>query len=608
MKELTLLADSRAPLAFHLETSAAVAHWNLRDVPGDHISLPALCDARLTEIRREHAAWACRTGLRPVEGALLHEHFQAGEKLSMWWCSLLYERHPKMTPLLYEIYKLRTLEHLLDEGGFTALRLVGGDDRLCETLLALCQATGRQFADYHDPKCRDGRYRSRLRRIYEACPSLLRAAGRFLHWWFRVRLPLRPRGGALPTLPPAHVTTGTIATYFPNVDMEAAAAGRFRSRYWEGLHDALCAAAARTPVRWLFIRFPSPQMDLAGCIRMRDRLRAARQDGVSFHYLEEFLTTADLRAAWKRFLRLAWTSRRLEASMRELCRFEGSRLNFWAYMAEDWAETFRGWRCLERCLQQRGIDNYVKAAGPQRWFTFPLENCPWERMLTHAAHTTPGAGGPVYGAQHSTIRPTDFRYFDDPVTFTDSACAPFQPDRICANGQGALRQWQAAGVPQERLELVEALRYMYLVDARKSAVPPQEGQTHHRLLVVTGFFADETADHVRLLARDENPHNTGYACDDLPRASIVPPAEWRSRYYVRVMVEDEPGVLRDLAGCMADQGVSMAQVIQRTDEGKGVPLVFMTHETTEEAMSTALQRTLDTGMLRQPAVYFRVLD
>ena len=49
MKELTLLADSRAPLAFHLETSAAVAHWNLRDVPGDHISLPALCDARLTE-------------------------------------------------------------------------------------------------------------------------------------------------------------------------------------------------------------------------------------------------------------------------------------------------------------------------------------------------------------------------------------------------------------------------------------------------------------------------------------------------------------------------------------------------------------------------------
>lgn len=163
MKELTLLADSRAPLAFHLETSAAVAHWNLRDVPRRPYlaACPVRCPADGDPARARRMG--LRTGLRPVEGALLHEHFQAGEKLSMWWCSLLYERHPKMTPLLYEIYKLRTLEHLLDEGGFTALRLVGGDDRLCETLLALCQATGRQFADYHDPKCRDGRYRSRLR-------------------------------------------------------------------------------------------------------------------------------------------------------------------------------------------------------------------------------------------------------------------------------------------------------------------------------------------------------------------------------------------------------------------------------------------------------------
>ena len=85
-----------------------------------------------------------------------------------------------------------------------------------------------------------------------------------------------------------------------------------------------------------------------------------------------------------------------------------------------------------------------------------------------------------------------------------------------------------------------------------------------------------------------------------------------TKYEIILYWSEEDGAyiaeVPELAGCMADQGVSMAQVIQRTDEGKGVPLVFMTHETTEEAMSTALQRTLDTGMLRQPAVYFRVLD
>ena len=109
------------------------------------------------------------------------------------------------------------------------------------------------------------------------------------------------------------------------------------------------------------------------------------------------------------------------------------------------------------------------------------------------------------------------------------------------------------------------------------------------------------------VARDERPNNTGFVNKELPKASIVPPEEWRSCYYVRVMVQDTPGVLRDLSGCMAAEGISMAQVIQKSDEGNGVPLVFMTHETTARAMSDALQRTMDAGLLKEPAVYFRVL-
>ena len=109
------------------------------------------------------------------------------------------------------------------------------------------------------------------------------------------------------------------------------------------------------------------------------------------------------------------------------------------------------------------------------------------------------------------------------------------------------------------------------------------------------------------VARDERPNNTGFVGKELPKASIEPPEEWRSCYYVRVMVQDTPGVLRDLSGCMAAEGISMAQVIQKSDEGNGVPLVFMTHETTARAMSDALQRTMDAGLLKEPAVYFRVL-
>lgn len=110
------------------------------------------------------------------------------------------------------------------------------------------------------------------------------------------------------------------------------------------------------------------------------------------------------------------------------------------------------------------------------------------------------------------------------------------------------------------------------------------------------------------VARDERPNNTGFAENELERAAIVPPDEWRSPYYVRVMVADAPGVLRDISGCMAAEGISVAQMIQKADDGaSGVPLVFMTHETTARSMSGALRRAADAGLLREPAVYYRVL-
>ncbi|MCR5259164.1 MAG: homoserine dehydrogenase [Desulfovibrio sp.] len=110
------------------------------------------------------------------------------------------------------------------------------------------------------------------------------------------------------------------------------------------------------------------------------------------------------------------------------------------------------------------------------------------------------------------------------------------------------------------------------------------------------------------VARDARPNNTGFADENIPSASIVPPDECLAKYYVRVMVPDTPGVLRDLAGCMAREGISMEQVIQRSNDGGHiVPLVFMTHEASSLAMKTALQHAMDTGLLHKPAVCYRVL-
>ncbi len=62
------------------------------------------------------------------------------------------------------------------------------------------------------------------------------------------------------------------------------------------------------------------------------------------------------------------------------------------------------------------------------------------------------------------------------------------------------------------------------------------------------------------------------------------------RYYLRLRVEDKPGVLEQIAHILAQEDISIASVIQkeRDLEGGSVPLVIVTHEARERSMYKAV--------------------
>lgn len=542
-----------AECASHAASPSPASHclcWDHTDVPAGMHSVPALLAQQLPRIRQELVQWVYELGRLEIFGRQVQEQLKAGADLSMWWCSLLFEKHPRVTPQLYPALKARALELYIEEHRATHIVLEGKDATLERVLKAFCARTGRSFTHVPMPAAsaapntvptpkpapaapsgpRLSQCKARLRalgaRCYYALPAPCKAAGRFALWLWQVRrhLPrtLDPSPAPYSGKGTAQNTGATIATYFPNIDPALAKEGRFRSRYWESLHDALNttrrphhSGGQPLPVHWLFIIFPSPQYSFAECLALRDTFAAHSathstrpsptlngqasngdtKDGASFHFIEEFLHTTDIfRAVW-RYLRLCLSSLRLEPSLHPHFHLPASRMPLWPYLGEYFADSFRGWRCLERCLHHKAMNRYVAWAGPQEWTIFPLENCPWERMLTHAVHKA--GHGPVYGTQHSTLRPTDFRYFDDARTFSTPDCAAFQPDRVCGNGQGACTQMGFAQLPAPRMGMIEALRYMYLYRAT-GPCPPQPVQG--KLLVVTSFFADEVADHMRVLA------------------------------------------------------------------------------------------------------------
>lgn len=110
------------------------------------------------------------------------------------------------------------------------------------------------------------------------------------------------------------------------------------------------------------------------------------------------------------------------------------------------------------------------------------------------------------------------------------------------------------------------------------------------------------------VAREDGINNTGFAESILPPADIMPAEDAMSPWYMRVMVRDTSGVLRDIAGAMAQENVSIAQVIQKAERPDGVPIVFMTHATTGRAIRAAIRILEQEGHLLEPATCYRVLD
>ena len=76
---------------------------------------------------------------------------------------------------------------------------------------------------------------------------------------------------------------------------------------------------------------------------------------------------------------------------------------------------------------------------------------------------------------------------------------------------------------------------------------------------------------------------------DLP---ILPLAEVVTSYYLRMRVDDKPGVLADITRILADQQISIDAMIQREpDEGEEqTDIIILTHQTREKNRDAAIER------------------
>jgi homoserine dehydrogenase len=97
-----------------------------------------------------------------------------------------------------------------------------------------------------------------------------------------------------------------------------------------------------------------------------------------------------------------------------------------------------------------------------------------------------------------------------------------------------------------------------------------------------------------------------------PSVVLRPAATVQSRFYLRLLVQDRPGVLADIARVLAQHEISISSVIQHEaineHEGDTVPLVIMTHTALTGNFRAAVIEMDRLGCVTAPGVYYPVAD
>ena len=101
-------------------------------------------------------------------------------------------------------------------------------------------------------------------------------------------------------------------------------------------------------------------------------------------------------------------------------------------------------------------------------------------------------------------------------------------------------------------------------------------------------------DVARALTSDpENrvPH-LAFQADSLVDIPVLPPAQFKTAYYLRLNAEDKPGTLADVTRILADHHISIEGIIQRepADDATAIPIILLTEITMEHEMNAAITK------------------
>jgi surface carbohydrate biosynthesis protein (TIGR04326 family) len=387
--------------------------------------------------------------------------------------------------------KLLALEDMVAVLRPTTIILASGDNVLAHAFSLWCRNAGMTFK-WRRLKRRESPV-SPAKWLYRSLPHPVQALLSLLRYLMQ-RWPLRQVGTKALSKSAGRLT---FLSYFDNLDMEAARQGRFFSRYWTTLAEAL--AQTRTPTNWLQLYVPDESIRTAYCARnLVTGFNQTGQNSQAHSILDGVLGWSAITGTVRDYFRIVLAGLHLRKAPRNF-RPANSNVDLWPLFRQDWRSSMYGSIAVSNCLFLNLLERTLVRMPRQDLGAYLQENQGWEMALVHAWKSA--GHGTLVGVPHTCVNFWDLRFFVDTRAYrrTGKNDLPL-PDMFALNGPAAIAACREGGFEDDRIVEVEALRYLYMANlpAAKGHATEQSN-VGLRVLVLGDYMDSVTRQQMRWL-------------------------------------------------------------------------------------------------------------
>ncbi|MGM0518936.1 MAG: homoserine dehydrogenase [Campylobacterota bacterium] len=98
----------------------------------------------------------------------------------------------------------------------------------------------------------------------------------------------------------------------------------------------------------------------------------------------------------------------------------------------------------------------------------------------------------------------------------------------------------------------------------------------------------------------------GFKTPNSEKLSLMPKDKIRTKYYLRLTVEDKAGVLAEVSNILGDRNISIEKMIQKPIDKKTAHILLSTHTSVEKDINDAIKTLEDTSVVTKKPMMIRI--